>query len=153
MDGVLTDGTFIWGPGGSEYKRFSFRDLMGISRAKKAGLVFALISGEDTELVDRYAAKMGITAVFKKCRDKATALREFAQNNGFDLSEICFVGDDVNDLGAFAIAGLAAAPADAYKEAKKAAGYVAKACGGRGAVREIIDHVLATTRSDVLKNK
>jgi len=75
VDGVLTDGTFWWGPDGEEYKRFSFLDIMGVSLGRKAGLVFALISGEDSPLVDRYAAKMGITDVFKGCKDKASALR------------------------------------------------------------------------------
>ena len=71
VDGVLTDGTFWWGPDGQEWKRFSFRDVMGISRARRAGLVSALISGEDTPLVDRFARKMEIDHVFKGCNDKA----------------------------------------------------------------------------------
>ena len=55
VDGVLTDGTFIWGPNGEEYKQFSFSDVMGISLASKAGIIFALISGEDNSLIDRFA--------------------------------------------------------------------------------------------------
>ena len=55
---------------------------------------------------------------------------------------MCFVGDDVNDLAAFAIAGLAAAPGDAHPQAKQAADYVAQAGGGRGAVREILDRLM-----------
>ena len=63
VDGVLTDGAVWWGPGGEEWKRFSFSDIMGVSLARKAGLIVALISGEDSPLVDRYAVKMGITDV------------------------------------------------------------------------------------------
>lgn len=142
VDGVLTDGTFIWGPNGEEFKSFSFRDIMGISRAKKSGIVFALISGEASPLVDRFAQKMGITDVHKGCKDKATALREFATARGFALTEVCFVGDDINDLPAFAIAGFAATPGDAYEKVKPMAHYVARAGGGRGAVREILDHLV-----------
>ena len=142
VDGVLTDGTFWWGPGGEEFKRFSFRDIMGVSLARKAGLVFALISGEASPLVDRFAEKMGITRVYKGCKDKGAALAAFAEAEGLALEEICFVGDDVNDLSAFALAGLAAAPADAHPKALAAAGYVAQAPGGRGAVREILDHLM-----------
>lgn len=142
VDGVLTDGTFIWGPSGEEFKRFSFRDVMGISEALKSGILLALISGEESPLVDRYARKMGITAVYKGCKDKGAALREFAGAHGIPLEEVCFVGDDVNDLPAFAIAGLAATPADAHPLAKKAATYVARASGGHGAVREILDHLM-----------
>ena len=71
VDGVLTDGSFWWGPNGEEWKRFSFADIMGVSLARKAGLRVALISGEDSPLVDRFAAKMGISDVYKNCKDKA----------------------------------------------------------------------------------
>ena len=74
VDGVLTDGGVWWGPGGAEWKRFDFRDVMGVSLGRRAGLVFALISGEDSPVVDRFAAKMGIKHVYKGCRDKAAAL-------------------------------------------------------------------------------
>lgn len=141
VDGVLTDGTFTWGPGGEEFKSFSFRDVMGISLAAKAGVVFALISGEASPLADRFAQKMGIASVYKGCKDKAAALREFAAASGFPADEVCFIGDDVNDLPALAAAGYAAAPGDAYPAAKEAADYVARAGGGRGAVREILEHL------------
>lgn len=145
VDGVLTDGTFLWGPNGEESKRFSFRDVMGISLARKAGITFALISGEASPLVDRIAEKLGITAIHKGCKDKGAALQAFAQSHGLALEDICFVGDDVNDLAAFALAGWAAAPADAHPKARAAADYVAKACGGQGAVREILDHLMDNT--------
>jgi 3-deoxy-D-manno-octulosonate 8-phosphate phosphatase (KDO 8-P phosphatase) len=143
VDGVLTDGTFWWGPNGEEWKRFSFLDVMGVSRGTRAGLIFALISGEDTPLVDRYAAKMKIADVFKGCKDKAAALREFAARHGFALDEVAFMGDDVNDLAALELAGLPTAPATAHESVKRAAAYVARHAGGRGAVRELIDLVLA----------
>ena len=63
VDGVLTDGGVWWGSGGEEWKRFCFADIMGVSLAMKSGLLVALISGEDSPLVDRFAAKMGITDV------------------------------------------------------------------------------------------
>jgi 3-deoxy-D-manno-octulosonate 8-phosphate phosphatase (KDO 8-P phosphatase) len=142
VDGVLTDGTFWWGPGGEEWKRFSFRDVMGISRGRKAGLIFALISGEESPLVDRYAAKLAITDVYKGCKDKAAALRAFAQSRHFELGEICFMGDDVNDLDALRLAGFAAAPADAHDAARRAAVFVTSRPAGRGAVRELVDLLL-----------
>src|SRR5437879_5993256 len=103
VDGVLTDGAFWWGPDGQEWKRFSFADVMGVSLARKAGLIVALISGEESPLVDRFAVKMGITDVHKGCKDKSGALREFARRHDLGLEEICFMGDDVNDLGAMAL--------------------------------------------------
>ena len=141
VDGVLTDGTFVWGAGGEESKSFSFRDIMGISLASRAGVVFALISGEQGPLIDRYAEKMRISRVWKSCRDKAAAIREFSETASIPLDEICFVGDDVNDLPAIALAGFSAAPSDAHPLVLEAVDFVAKAGGGRGAVREVLDHL------------
>ena len=143
VDGVLTDGTFWWGSGGEELKRFSFVDVMGVSQGLRAGLVFVLISGEDVPQIERYAAKMGISDVYKGCRDKAAALRQFAESNGFELAEIAFMGDDVNDVPAMEIAGLPAAPADAFEAAREAAKIVTRHSGGRGAVRELIEYILS----------
>jgi len=143
VDGVLTDGGVWWGPNGEEWKRFSFTDIMGVSLARKAGLTVTLISGEDSPLVDRFAAKMNLADVTKGCKDKAGALRAFAERRRFALDEICFMGDDVNDLAAMEIAGLSAAPADARPAALQKAAVVTGARGGHGAVRELVDRILA----------
>ncbi|MGA3204773.1 MAG: HAD family hydrolase [Bryobacteraceae bacterium] len=149
VDGVLTDGGVWWGPGGEEWKRFSFMDIMGVSLARKSGLRVALISGEDSPLVDRYAAKMGITDVEKNCKDKARALLSLAERHGLKLSEICFMGDDVNDLGAMGLVGLAAAPAGAVPAAIQKAAFVASRNGGNGAVRELVDAILEAKATEV----
>jgi 3-deoxy-D-manno-octulosonate 8-phosphate phosphatase (KDO 8-P phosphatase) len=146
VDGVLTDGGVWWGPGGEEWKRFCFADIMGVSLAMKSGLIVALISGEDSPLVDRFAAKMGITDIAKGCKDKAGALRAFVERRGLALGEVTFMGDDVNDLEAMGIAGLAAAPANAVPGVLQKAGFVATRQGGNGAVRELVDAILSVRR-------
>jgi 3-deoxy-D-manno-octulosonate 8-phosphate phosphatase (KDO 8-P phosphatase) len=143
FDGVLTDGGFWWGPEGGEWKRLSFADVMGVSLARKSGLPVTIISGEDSPLVDRFAAKLNLPEVTKGCKDKALALFEFARRQGLSPGEICFMGDDVNDLGAMELAGLAAAPADARLAARRKADIVTTAPGGNGAVRELVDLILA----------
>ena len=143
VDGVLTDGGLWWGPAGDEWKRFSFADIMGISLARRAGLVLALISGENSPLVDRYAEKMHIRHVVKGCRDKAAALRDFATAAAIDLAAICYMGDDINDLPAMRIAGQSAAPASAAREVLAQAGFIASRSGGNGAVRELVEAILA----------
>ena len=143
VDGVLTDGGVWWGPNGEEWKRFCFADIMGVSLAQRAGLQLALISGESSPLVDRYAEKMHIRHVVKGCRDKATAVRDFATSVGVDLSEICYMGDDINDLPAMQIAGYCAAPSNAVREVLARVDFIAKGLGGNGAVRELMDAILA----------
>jgi 3-deoxy-D-manno-octulosonate 8-phosphate phosphatase (KDO 8-P phosphatase) len=143
VDGVLTDGGFWWGPDGAESKRFSFLDVMGVAIGTRAGLVFALISGEDSPLVDRFAAKLSIGHVYKGCKDKGRALREFSAAAGIPLEAIAFMGDDINDFPAMDIAGLSAAPASAREEVRARVAYVAPRPGGDGAVRELVERVLA----------
>jgi 3-deoxy-D-manno-octulosonate 8-phosphate phosphatase (KDO 8-P phosphatase) len=143
VDGVLTDGGFWWGDDGEELKRFSFSDVMGVSLARKAGIIVALVSGEDSPLVDRYARKLGIEDVVKNCKDKASALRSIAAKHGLTTGQCAFMGDDVNDLGAMELAGLAAAPADARPAVLERARFVATRAGGNGAVRELLDAILA----------
>lgn len=147
VDGVLTDGGIWWGPNGEEWKRFCFADVMGVSLACKAGLIVTLISGEDSPLVDRFAAKFKMADITKGCREKAQALRLFAERNQLQLKEICFMGDDVNDLPAFEIAGLSAAPADARPAVLRKAKFIANSKGGNGAVRELIDAILEARNS------
>ncbi len=151
VDGVLTDGGMWWGPDGEEWKRFCFADVMGVSLARRAGMELALISGENSPLVDRYAAKLHIRHVVKGCRDKGAALNEFAAATAIDLEDICYVGDDINDLSALRIAGLSAAPANAVSEVLAVVDFVAKSSGGNGAVRELVDALLASRSLDVLE--
>ena len=146
VDGVLTDGGVWWGPNGEEWKRFHFADIMGLSLARKSGMIIALLSGENSPLVDRLAEKLGITDVHKGCKDKATALRAFSEHHGLRLQEICFVGDDVNDLPALAIVGLSACPADARPSVRENCQVVTKLAGGNGAVREVVDMLLGAAR-------
>jgi len=143
FDGVLTDGGVWWGPDGAEWKRLSFADIMGVSLARQAGLLVTLISGEDSALLDRFAAKFNLRDITKGCKDKASALRGFAERRQLQLAEICFMGDDVNDVAAMEIAGLAVAPADAHPAALRKADVVTLAGGGNGAVRELVDLILS----------
>ena len=147
VDGVLTDGGIWWGPNGEEWKRFCFADIMGVSLACKAGLLVTLISGEDSPLVDRFAAKFKLVDITRGTRDKAQALRSFAERNQLQLNEICFMGDDINDLPALELAGLAAAPADARPAVLRKAAFIAMSKGGNGAVRELVDAILEAKNS------
>ena len=147
VDGVLTDGRILWGPAGEEFKRFGFRDIMGLSLARRLGLKLALISGENSPHVTRYAEKLKVHFVRKGCRDKATALGDFAAEFKIPVKDLCFFGDDVNDLSAMKIAGHCACPADAADEVRAYVsqhGFVASRPGGHGAVRELIDAILRT---------
>jgi 3-deoxy-D-manno-octulosonate 8-phosphate phosphatase (KDO 8-P phosphatase) len=141
VDGVLTDGTVWLDEGGHELKRVCFADIMGVSLGRRAGLLFALISGEGGPALDRIAAKFGIGDVYADCKDKGSAFENFARKHDLALDEICFIGDDVNDLPAFERCGLAVAPAGAHPSARDHAQLVTEHGSGAGAVREVIDRL------------
>ena len=146
VDGVLTDGMLGWtSANNDEIKRFSFTDIMGISLLRRLGLKLALISGEPSPLVDRYAAKMHLHYVVKGTRNKADALRDFSAKFSLPLEHACFFGDDVNDLFAMEIAGLCACPANAATEVRTHVaehGFLSTQPGGMGAVRDFADALL-----------
>jgi 3-deoxy-D-manno-octulosonate 8-phosphate phosphatase (KDO 8-P phosphatase) len=142
VDGTLTDGAIYWSVSGDEFKRFHFLDIMGISRAQRVcGVRFALISGENSPLVDRFAAKLGIEAVYKGIKAKDEALREVSGKFGIELAEFAFMGDDINDLGALRLAGFKAAPSSAHPAVLRAVDFVSDRQAGSGAVRCLIDHL------------
>jgi 3-deoxy-D-manno-octulosonate 8-phosphate phosphatase (KDO 8-P phosphatase) len=144
VDGVLTDGTVWLDESGRESKRISFADIMGVSLGRRAGLLFAFVSGESGPSLDQIARKFGIDEVYPGCKDKASAVRDFAARHELDLEAICFIGDDVNDVPALEISGLAVTPADAQAVASAKADSVTSRPGGGGAVREVIDRLLAS---------
>jgi len=147
VDGVLTDGTFIWSANGDELKRFSFLDVMAVSIGRKAGLVFGLITGEDTPFAERFARKMSIAELHTGCKEKAAALRLIAERQAIPLGNICYIGDDVNDLPAMELAGVSAAPANAHPSVREFANLRLQSQGGGGAVRELVDYILANHRN------
>jgi 3-deoxy-D-manno-octulosonate 8-phosphate phosphatase (KDO 8-P phosphatase) len=149
VDGVLTDGTLTWSATGEESKSFSFADIMGVSLLRRIGIRMALISGEHSPLVDRYADKLHVPFIAKGTRDKATAISDFATQFGISLEHTCFFGDDVNDLPAMDIAGLCACPSNAAAEVLAYVaghGYISPLPSGHGAVRSFADAVLAARK-------
>lgn len=143
VDGVLTDGTVWLDENGRETKGISFADIMGVSLGRRAGLLFAFVSGEGGPCLDQIAAKFHVDEVYRDCRDKAGAVRDFAARHDLELAEVCFIGDDVNDVPALEICGLAVAPGSAQAAAAAAASMVTSRSGGQGAVREAIDYLLS----------
>ena len=120
VDGVLTDGTVWLDDGGARDRSGSRSRTSWVSRSADApGCCSRLVSGESGGPLDAIAAKFGIADVYGGCKDKAGAVRDFAARHGLELAEVCFIGDDVNDVPAMEICGLAAAPASAQPAARR----------------------------------
>jgi 3-deoxy-D-manno-octulosonate 8-phosphate phosphatase (KDO 8-P phosphatase) len=143
VDGVLTDGQLYYHDDGTESKAFNARDGHGIKLAQRAGIEVALISGRSSPCVSKRAADLGITAVVQGPKDKVPTFERFLAERGLGPEQAAFVGDDVVDLPVMRRAGFAVAVADASEHLFDVAHYVTLAPGGRGAVREVIELILA----------
>ncbi len=142
VDGVLTDGSIIYGLEGQELKVFDSQDGFGIANAIKNGLRVGIITARDSEVVKRRAVELGIKDVYQGSIDKISPLEKIKKEYSLADSEIAYIGDDILDLPVLRKVGLSAAPANAVREVKMRVDYIAKASGGHGAVREVIDLIL-----------
>jgi len=142
VDGVLTDGSIIYGNNGAEMKAFDIKDGFGITNAISNGIRVGIITGRQSELVKRRATELGIVDLYQGSIDKVTPFEKIKKGYSLDSSEIAYVGDDVLDLPLLGKVGLSAAPSNAVREVRTKVDYVSKARGGQGAVREIIDLIL-----------
>ncbi|MBL7974678.1 MAG: HAD-IIIA family hydrolase [Candidatus Kapabacteria bacterium] len=142
VDGTLTDGAMYYTHEGDAMKRFSTRDGMGITLLHRAGIQTAIITSEETPIVQARAHKLKINHVILGSHAKHTAIKRLADKFNIQLSEIAFIGDDVNDYHAMKICGFAACPQDAVEHIKSIAHYVCTHNGGNGAVREFAEMIL-----------
>ncbi|MCB1070878.1 MAG: HAD-IIIA family hydrolase [Verrucomicrobia bacterium] len=141
VDGVLTDGGIIYGPGG-EWKVFDVQDGHGLAMAKKTGLKVAFLTGRTSAAVQRRAEELKVDVLLEGIVDKGIAFRELSERLGVEPGKICYVGDDLVDLPPLKEAGLAVAVANAVPEVKAAADWVTGRGGGHGAVREVVEALL-----------
>ncbi len=142
VDGTLTDGVVHYDAEGNEHKHFHIHDGLGIVMGLCAGLRFAVISGRPSAAVEKRLVGLGINDLRLGVGDKAATLREIMAEQRLSPPEVAYIGDDLNDLPAFGVAGVRIAVADAAPLLQARADWVTPRNGGRGAVRDAIDHIL-----------
>ncbi len=144
VDGVLTDGGIIIGSDGTEYKNFDVKDGTGMALGRYAGIKFGIMSGRYSKVIAHRAKELKCDVVYQHVLVKIEAYEKFKKDHGYSDDEICFVGDEIIDVPPMEACGFSAAPGDSVAEAKKAADYICRSKGGRGAVRETIELILKT---------
>ncbi len=142
VDGVLTDGSLAFLPGGEELKTFSVYDGLGLRMARQAGLEVVLMSGRTSAAVRLRARELGIETVIEGSRDKLQDFQELLRERQLEARCVAYIGDDLPDLPVLRLVGFAAAPANAAQPVKYAVHYLCQARGGHGAVREVVDLIL-----------
>ena len=145
VDGVMTDGGLHYSSDGRDFKTFNVKDGMGITRAIKQGVNFAIISASShSEAIKIRAEVLGIQHVYVTKEPKLQVLESLLYAQGLGFEQVAYIGDDINDVETLEKVGVGAAPADAMPEAKAAADIVLNTRGGRGCVREFLDFYLSS---------
>lgn len=147
VDGTLTDGKIYMGANGELMKAFDIKDGYGIhDMLIPAGVLPVIITGRKSEILENRCGELGITQLFQGVKDKVTKLRSFLVDQNGRMSEVAYIGDDLNDLECIKVVknegGLTCCPANAVKEIKQVVNYKCKYKGGEGAVRDFVEFVL-----------
>jgi YrbI family 3-deoxy-D-manno-octulosonate 8-phosphate phosphatase len=148
VDGVLTDGGMYYSESGEVMKKFNTRDGMGVSLLHEHGIIPAIITQEENEIVLKRAEKLKVEHVYIGAKDKCQVMRNLVEQLNVGYDEVVYIGDDLNDLEVMKMAGWSFAPADAAAAVREAASQVLSRRGGEGAVREAVDIVLGNRPSD-----
>ena len=142
VDGVLTDGMVILDNQGVEAKQFHIRDGQGIRLWQQAGGQFGIVTGRSSQVVKQRAAELDIAIVRQGVKDKWPVVQTICEEVGIGPEAVCYVGDDLPDIGPIRRVGMGVAVADAAEEVRQAASYVSSIVGGQGAIREVVELIL-----------
>lgn len=148
VDGTLTDGKIYMGTEGELMKAFDVKDGCGIKEMlPKHGIIPVIITARESDILWNRCQELGITELHQGVRDKLGCLENILRRFSSDFSEVAYVGDDILDLQCMVPVtkhgGLAACPQDAVTVVSECCNYVSPFPAGRGAVRDIIEHIVA----------
>ncbi len=146
IDGVWTDGGMYYDQQGNEWKKFNTSDSAGVLFLRLAKIPLAIITGENTTIVQRRAEKLGVERLYQGVKDKLGLARQICSELNIQLCEVAFIGDDLGDMPLLQEAGLAACPANAPEYVKDIVHFTTKKAGGDGAFREFVEHILASNQ-------
>lgn len=142
IDGVWTDGGMYYSQTGDEWKKFNTSDSAGVLFCKKLCIPVAIISGEDTEIVNRRSKKLNIDYQFLGIEDKLKCALDLCKSLSISLEDVAFIGDDIGDLKLLTQVGFSAAPNSAADYIKKYVDYIVPCKGGEGAFRAFVEYIL-----------
>jgi 3-deoxy-D-manno-octulosonate 8-phosphate phosphatase (KDO 8-P phosphatase) len=143
VDGVMTDGTLLLGPGKEEMKKFHIHDGIGIVMARAAGLRIGILTGRNSKAVRRRARELGVDELKQGFFIKEKGYELILEKHGLKDEEVAYVGDDVIDLPVLKRVGFAVSVANGVDEVKNISHYITKKRGGEGAVREVVELLLS----------
>lgn len=142
IDGVWTDGGMYYDQTGNEWKKFHTYDSAGVLWCKKANIPVGIISGEDTEIVKRRAAKLRVDFLLQGVSDKLAAVEKLCKELDISLTEVAYIGDDINDIEVLQKVGFSACPSSAPLYIQSLVTKVMSKKGGEGVFREFVEGIV-----------
>lgn len=143
IHGILTDNTLYYTDDGKKSECFSLRDRLGCRALQEGGIGVAFLTSKITRTDEQVGKIYGVPPEkLWGTSAKIGRLDEFERESGLKDEEICYVGDEMIDLGVMKRVGFSVAPADGSIEAREVADYVTQVGGGRGVVREVAEFIL-----------
>ena len=146
VDGVLTDSGMYYSNKGDIMKKFHTRDGMGVTLLRKNNIPSVIVTKEKNEIIKQWSSKMKIDKLLMGVIKKEAVLEKICKNYSVQASEICYIGDDVNDLELLKLVGFSATPSDGIIEAQKICDYICKNNGGNGVFREVANMILLSQK-------
>ena len=142
IDGVWTDGKMYYSPNGDFIKAFSTYDGMAVQILKEHGLDILIMTGENSEMVKKRAEKLNIGKVYLGEKEKLKRLKYICSRFEYELDEIAYIGDDINDLDVLKVVGISGMPSSSPILDQFTPDIITKRGGGEGAFREFVDRIL-----------
>lgn len=142
IDGVWTDGGMYYDQTGNEWKKFHTYDSAGVLFCHKMNIPVGIITGEMTEIVRRRSEKLKIDYLFQGVKDKLVVIQSLCHDLGISLSDVAYIGDDLNDMQVLRTVGYSATPSSAPEYIQSLASIVLSKKGGEGVFREFVEHLL-----------
>ena len=142
VDGTMTDGGIYYDENGNEMKKFCTRDAAGFFAAHATGIKIMVLTGRECAATTRRMQELNVDYLYQSVKDKVSFLDDFMKEHNIERAETGYIGDDLNDIPAMNLCGFVGCPKDSCPEVIEKADYVSKFCGGYGAVRDVIEHVL-----------
>ena len=143
FDGVITDNRVWVNEDGTEYVAAYRSDSIGVQYLRTMGIDVMILSSEPNRVVEARARKMGVQVIHGiGIHDKGRVMRELLEQKNIPAENVIYIGNDLNDLPCFEVAGWSVAVADAYPAVIRAADFVSSKAGGHGALREVCDLIL-----------
>jgi YrbI family 3-deoxy-D-manno-octulosonate 8-phosphate phosphatase len=143
VDGVLTDGGMYYSSSGELLKKFNTKDGMAVEILLNNKIKTIIMTREKSKIVKLRSKKMNVAESLIGIKHKEKSLSKICKKFNVKSEEICYVGDDVNDLEIMKLVGLSASPNDAVLSIKQTSDYICNTPGGSGVLREVADLILA----------